>query len=215
MNIMSFPGSKLISHLFLSNMVAPGRIRELIREKYLSTAHLRSIVLDEADTLLNFGDNPEVEWLLEGMVNDYQLVLASATVNKRVERFVEDVMELEIGEEGYVVLEGGDTTSDGISTINGEQISNSVTSSNTKPEVHHWSMAASVTSRIGLTADLIVTMTPRRGIVFVASKAEVEAVAQSLTERLSTANDVSIHILHGDSTFVCISIPPFPCCLSI
>ena len=39
---------------------------------------MRSIVLDEADTLLNFGDNPEVEWLLDGMVSDYQLVLASA-----------------------------------------------------------------------------------------------------------------------------------------
>ena len=60
-------------------MIAHGRIRELISEKYLSTSHLRSIVLDEADTLLNFQDKPQVEWLLDGMKDDYQLVLASNT----------------------------------------------------------------------------------------------------------------------------------------
>ena len=89
-------------------MIAPGRIRELIREKYLSTSHIRSIVLDEADTLLNFQDNPQVEWLLDGMKEDYQLVLASATINTRVEKFVGEVMELEVGEEGYVVVDGDD-----------------------------------------------------------------------------------------------------------
>ena len=85
----------------------------MIRENYLSTKHLRAIVLDEADTLLNFGDNPEVEWLLDGMPNDYQLVLASATINKRVEKFVGEVMELEVGEEGYVVVGGGDSSDNG------------------------------------------------------------------------------------------------------
>jgi len=203
----------------------PGRIRELIREKYLSTAHIRSIVLDEADTLLNFGDNPEVEWLLDGMQNDYQLVLASATINKRVEKFVGEVMELEVGEEGYVVVDDGDygVAADAgddaygdaggleIGGVSGEengiqideidsnvQRSTLELPSNRKPVVHHWSMAASATSRTALTSDLIVTMAPRRGIVFVPSKAEVEVVARELSERLSTANDVTVHILHGD-----------------
>jgi len=203
----------------------PGRIRELIREKYLSTEHVRSIVLDEADTLLNFGDNPEVEWLLDGMQNDYQLVLASATVNTRVEKFVGEVMELEVGEEGYVVVDGdygsgtdgsGDYGGIGVdamaeddTTSNSDVGPDIVTGSKGErddapnlpektPAVRHWSMPASTASRITLTSDLIVTMAPRRGIVFAPSKAEVEAVAQELNERLSTANDVSIHVLHGD-----------------
>ncbi|KAL3771924.1 hypothetical protein ACHAW5_008037 [Stephanodiscus triporus] len=201
----------------------PGRIRELIRENYLSTKHLRSIVLDEADTLLNFGDNPEVEWLLDGMVNDYQLVLASATVNKRVEKFVGEIMELEVGGEGYVVVGRGDASDnggiifddeiamDGAQGIDanlnddieihaesrGEFDSEKNCSDQHKtPTVRHWSMPASPTSRITLTSDLIITMTPRRGIVFVPTKAEVESVAQELTER--SAKDVSVHILHGD-----------------
>ena len=190
----------------------------MIRENYLSTKHLRAIVLDEADTLLNFGDNPEVEWLLDGMPNDYQLVLASATINKRVEKFVGEVMELEVGEEGYVVVGGGDSfdngglfIDDGISMdreqnkntnpdvdIEGEFDSepNGSNQSST-PVVRHWSMPASPTSRIALTSDLIITLTPRRGIVFVPTKAEVESVSQELAERL-TAKDVSVHILHGD-----------------
>ncbi|KAL7534295.1 hypothetical protein ACHAXR_005789, partial [Thalassiosira sp. AJA248-18] len=201
----------------------PGRIRELIREKYLSTSHLRSLVLDEADTLLDFNDNSEVEWLLEGMMNDYQLVLASATVNKRVEKFVGEVMELEVGEEGYVIVEegrgaaadasfdDGEIDIDGVSTMDGAQndgielnpdadgeMHNGKKLTKKRPEVQHWSIPASATSRVALTSDLIVTMSPRRGIVFVPSKAEVESVAQQLTERLSTANDVSVHVLHGD-----------------
>ena len=182
----------------------PGRIRELIREKYLSTSKLRSIVLDEGDTLLNFKDNPEVEWLLDGMRDDYQLVLASATVNKRVEKFVGEVMELEVGEEGYVIVEGdnirNDDDNDGIdiSVDDASAIGEEAPKLSKKiPAVRHWSMSASTTSRVTLTSDLIVTMEPRRVIVFAPSKAEVESVAQELTERMA-GNDVSIHILHGD-----------------
>ena len=199
----------------------PGRIRELIRENYLSTKHIRSIVLDEADNLLNFGDNPEVEWLLDGMTNDYQLILASATINTRVEKFVSEVMELEVGEEGYLVvhgkedmyndhgggvtIDGDDTTIDGkIEQTSDDDMERQVESSGKHasnqretPTVRHWSMPSSPASRVTLTSDLIITLTPRRGIVFVPTKAEVESVAQELSEKLS-ANDVSVHILHGD-----------------
>jgi superfamily II DNA/RNA helicase len=192
----------------------PGRLRELIREKYLSTSNVKSIVLDEADQLLNFNDVPEVEWLLDGMKDDYQLILASATINKRVEIFVEDVMEIDVGEEGYFVVEsselnisnieacvslaGSDSSSIGASERSGgKSLSAEPEPGLNSPAVRHWSMAASTQSRVSLASDLIVTISPRRGIVFASSKAEVEKVAQELSERL-TANDVSIHILHGD-----------------
>lgn len=207
----------------------PGRIRELIREKYLSTSKIRSIVLDEADTLLNFKDVPEVEWLLDGMREDYQLVLASATVNKRVEKFVGDVMELEVGEDGYVVVDPIMMQESGVVRDGREEFSgieglestlglldtdkievrdylldddNDMSVSRDQPQktpkVRHWSMPSSSSSRTLLASDLIVTMAPRRGIIFVPSKAEVELVAQQLSERLAAANDVSIHVLHGD-----------------
>jgi superfamily II DNA/RNA helicase len=167
----------------------PGRIRELIREKYLSTANLKSIVLDEADTLLDFKDVPEVEWLLDGMQDDYQLILASATINKRVHVFVDEIMEIEVGEEGFIIVN---------KDVDGQDVSQNDGSSPLmeQPEVRHWSMAASVSSRVALASDLILTTAPRRGIIFAASKAEVEQVAHELSDRLSA--DHSIHVLHGD-----------------
>ena len=170
----------------------PGRIKELIREKNLSTEHLKSIVLDEADTLLDFKDSPEVEWLLQGMKEDYQLVLASATVNKRVEDFVGDVMELEVGEEGYIVVDGDelmlrDRAIEGTEHQQQNKIS----------AVQHWSMAVSAYARVTVLSDIVVTVAPRRGIVFASSKAEVESVAQILSERFSNS-DVSVLVLHGD-----------------
>lgn len=149
-----------------------------------------------------------MEWLLDGMANDYQLVLASATINKRVEKFVTEVMELEVGEEGYVVVNGNNELDAG--AVDAEEISidgidvdtESTVEGNLErtkaATVRHWSMPASATSRVTLTSDLILTMTPRRCIVFAPTKAEVESVAQELKERLSTTNDISIHVLHGD-----------------
>ncbi len=183
----------------------PGRIRELIREGFMTTSHVRSIVLDEGDILLNFQDNPEVEWLIEGMRNDYQLILASATINKRVESFVGEVMEIEVGEEGYVNMvdhfDDDDATSDDFGIATDDDVGFEIEEASEKQttqEVRHWSMAASARDRTALVADIIITSAPRRGIIFVPSKAEVELVAQELSERLSTANDVSIHVLHGD-----------------
>jgi superfamily II DNA/RNA helicase len=179
----------------------PGRIKELIREKYLSTENLKSIVLDEADTLLNFKDVPEVEWLLHGMQNDYQLVLASATINERVHIFVDEIMEISVGEEGYIVSNGVNEDKEQSHFTELDSIESEVSDDEqraivSQPEVRHWSMAASASSRVALTADLILTMEPRRGIIFAASKAEVEVVAGQLSERLSA--DHSIHVLHGD-----------------
>jgi superfamily II DNA/RNA helicase len=178
----------------------PGRVKELIREKYLSTENLKSIVLDEADTLLDFKDVPEVEWLLDGMQNDYQLVLASATINERVHIFVDEIMEISVGEEGYIVSNGVYEDKEQASYT--KESSESEVSDDeqralvSQPEVRHWSMAASASSRVALAADLILTIEPRRGIIFAASKAEVEVVAGQLSERLSA--DHSIHVLHGD-----------------
>ena len=175
----------------------PGRIKELIREKYLSTANLKSIVLDEADTLLNFKDVPEVEWLLDGMQDDYQLILASATINERVHAFVDEIMEISVGQEGYIVVNREtDNADDASSNDSKSSFIESPANKQSHPEVRHWSMAVSASSRVALACDLLLTTSPRRGIIFAPSKAEVEKVAQELSERLSA--DHSVHVLHGD-----------------
>lgn len=160
----------------------PGRVRELIREGHLTTDQVKSIVLDEADVLLNFDDQPEIEMLLQNMQNDYQLVLASATVNQRVRKFVTEVMEIDEKSDAFVV-------------VGGVGIDNQKVDTDNRPKVSHWSTAARSSARPGLAADMIATMSPRVGIIFTASKVESESVAEDLTEKLP---DVKVSVLHGD-----------------
>ena len=161
----------------------PGRIRELIREGHLGTARVRTVVLDEADVLLDFGDQPEIEQFLGGIEESFQLVLASATVNDRVREVMKEVMDIDEKSEGYVYIEEGGRGPGGSS------------GSREAPVVRHWHTAARSSARPGLACDLVATLSPRLGIVFVASKAEAGQVAEQMSDRLT---DSKVAILHGD-----------------
>lgn len=173
----------------------PGRIRELIREEHLSTDRVQTLVLDEADVLLNFDDQPEIEMLLDGMVEDYQLVLASATINPRVKAFVRDVMEITPESDSFIQL-----FNDKRQHLDDDKSKISTDSSHRprRPTVRHWYTAAKSSARPGLASDIISTLSPRLGIIFVASKAEADSLGQDLSKKLSPHCQVSV--LHGDMT---------------
>ena len=84
-------------------VATPGRLAELIRqgrgrdyksEIVLSLDQLETFVLDEADALLDEQDVPEVTRFLDGMTQDYQLALVSATITKKVRKFAKGAMEI-------------------------------------------------------------------------------------------------------------------------
>jgi len=165
----------------------PGRVRELMREGHLDTDYVKSIVLDEADVLLNFADQPEIEMLLDGMQEDYQLILASATIGQNVKIFVKEVMEMEETSDSFIVVDGikyDGSVKEGINVVD-----------DNRPKVSHWFTAARSAARPGLASEIIVSLSPRLGIIFVASKVEVERVAEELSEKLRNAK---VSVLHGD-----------------
>mmetsp|Transcript_26770 Transcript_26770/g.39601 ORF Transcript_26770/g.39601 Transcript_26770/m.39601 type:complete len:720 (+) Transcript_26770:91-2250(+) len=165
----------------------PGRVRELIREGHLCIEEVKSIVLDEADVLLNFDDQPEIKMLLDGMTDDYQLVLASATVNWRVKEFVKEIMGIDEKSEAFIILKS--------SNLGNALESEMMPEKNKRPIVGHWSMPGRSSSRTSVASDLILTLSPRIGIVFVASRQEANRVSQELSKRL-TSTEVSV--LEGD-----------------
>mmetsp|Transcript_8022 Transcript_8022/g.12281 ORF Transcript_8022/g.12281 Transcript_8022/m.12281 type:complete len:723 (-) Transcript_8022:917-3085(-) len=165
----------------------PGRVRELIREGHLSTEYVKSIVLDEADILLNFEDQPEIEIILNGMKDDYQLVLASATVNRRVKEFVNDAMEIDEKSDAFISVKSNDSETICESEVTGEK--------NKRPKVGHWYTPGRSSSRTAVASDFIVTLSPRIGIIFVASKAEANRVAEELS---NTLTDTKVSVLEGD-----------------
>ena len=64
----------------------PGRVMDHMRQGTLDTSGLRSLVLDEADEMLRMGFIDDVEWILEQLPKERQVVLFSATMPSEIRR---------------------------------------------------------------------------------------------------------------------------------
>ena len=62
----------------------PGRIMDHLRRKTLPLDAIKSLVLDEADEMLNMGFLEDVEWILEQTPSNRQVALFSATMPKAI-----------------------------------------------------------------------------------------------------------------------------------
>jgi ATP-dependent RNA helicase DeaD len=64
----------------------PGRVMDHMRQNTLDLSGLRSLVLDEADEMLRMGFIDDVEWVLEQLPTERQVVLFSATMPAEIRR---------------------------------------------------------------------------------------------------------------------------------
>ena len=62
----------------------PGRVMDHMRRKTVKMDEVRTIVLDEADEMLNMGFREDIETILEGVPEERQTVLFSATMPKPI-----------------------------------------------------------------------------------------------------------------------------------
>jgi ATP-dependent RNA helicase DeaD len=67
----------------------PGRLVDHIRRASLDLDQLRSIVLDEADEMMDMGFREELEFILDAAPSDRQTLMFSATVSKPIARLAE------------------------------------------------------------------------------------------------------------------------------
>ena len=78
----------------------PGRVMDHMRQGTLDTSGLRSLVLDEADEMLRMGFIDDVEWILEQLPEERQVVLFSATMPPEIrrlsKRYLKDPSEVTI-----------------------------------------------------------------------------------------------------------------------
>jgi ATP-dependent RNA helicase DeaD len=65
-------------------VATPGRAMDHIRRKTLDLSHLRTVVLDEADEMLDMGFAEDLEAILQATPADRQTALFSATVAPRI-----------------------------------------------------------------------------------------------------------------------------------
>ncbi len=62
----------------------PGRVMDHLRRHTIKTAHIKMIVLDEADEMLNMGFREDIETVLADMPKEHQMALFSATMPQAI-----------------------------------------------------------------------------------------------------------------------------------
>ncbi|MGI6073574.1 MAG: DEAD/DEAH box helicase [Fermentimonas sp.] len=82
-------------------VATPGRLIDLIKRKTLSLDKIRTVVLDEADEMLNMGFSEELDEILSYVPIDRNMLLFSATMPKTIEKiarkYMSNPIEITIG----------------------------------------------------------------------------------------------------------------------
>lgn len=71
----------------------PGRMLDLIKRKVANISYIRTVVLDEADEMLNMGFRDELDAILERTPDKKRTLLFSATMPKEVARIAKNYMD--------------------------------------------------------------------------------------------------------------------------
>ena len=67
-------------------VATPGRLQDFIRDKKINLEHVNSVVLDEADTMLELGFLEEIKAILKYCKQPRQTLLFSATISQNIKR---------------------------------------------------------------------------------------------------------------------------------
>lgn len=83
-------GKQIRDLRYKNNVVigTPGRLKDLIERKNLSLATFNTVVLDEADRMLDMGFINDMKYMLEKMPKDRHTLFFSATVSREIEALI-------------------------------------------------------------------------------------------------------------------------------
>lgn len=70
----------------------PGRVKDLIQRKMIDTSQFNTIVLDEADRMLDMGFINDMKWILSGFPKERQTLFFSATLSKEIEKLIHEFL---------------------------------------------------------------------------------------------------------------------------
>jgi len=83
-------------------VATPGRLRDLIKRRAIQLDSITTVVLDEADEMLNMGFKEEIDEILESVPTERRTWLFSATMPKEVQRlaktYMHDPYEIKVGD---------------------------------------------------------------------------------------------------------------------
>lgn len=71
----------------------PGRLKDLITRKVISLSQISSVVLDEADRMLDMGFINDMRFVMAGMPKERQTLFFSATVSSDVDKIIKEFLK--------------------------------------------------------------------------------------------------------------------------
>ncbi len=149
-------------------VATPGRMLDLLKRKAADISGIHTLILDEADEMLNMGFKEELDGILESAPEDKQVLLFSATMPLEVERIAKNYMK-----EAEVVTVG-------------ERNSGS-------KNVKHYYFTVHEKDRYSALKRIVDYYPDIYGIIFCRTKKETQDIANSLTR-----DGYDADALHGD-----------------
>lgn len=147
----------------------PGRVIHMIKDRHLSPKHVRMLILDEADEMLNRGFKEQVHEIYRFLPPELQVVLVSATLPYEVLEMTRKFMK----DPFRVLVKRDELTLEGI-----KQFFVSV-------EREQW--------KFDTLTDLYDTLTITQAVIFCNTRSKVEWLAQKMEE-----SNFTVSKMHGD-----------------
>lgn len=146
----------------------PGRINDLTKEQALFVHTADSLVVDEADLMLDMGFIFDVDQISVKMKEDLQLLVFSATIPEKLKPFLKKYME-----------------NPKYTHVQPKQL--------TAAKIEHYLVPLKHRNKIKLLTDICQSINPYLAIIFTNTKKMADSVANGLSE-----HGISVGVIHGD-----------------
>ncbi|KMK75973.1 DEAD/DEAH box helicase [Alkalihalobacillus pseudalcaliphilus] len=145
----------------------PGRIRDLVNEQALQVYTATTLIVDEADQMLDMGFIEDVDYVAARMAPELQMLVFSATIPEKLKPFLNKYMD----NPKHVQVEPKHVTA---STI------------------EHRLVALRHRDKLDFVADLASSLNPYFAIIFASTKEEADEVTKALISK-----GLNVGCLHG------------------
>jgi superfamily II DNA/RNA helicase len=146
---------------------SPGRILELIKKKKISAHTIKTIVIDEADKLIDKNNLENVKAVIKTTLKERQLMMFSATITKDTLLRAKEIMK----EPEFIKAEG---------------------KMSVPTTIEHLYFVAEQRDKVEVLRKLVRILDPQKAIVFVNQSLEIETV----TEKLKY-HEIKAECIHG------------------